>query len=244
MKAILKQTLKANPLLSIWVARLLAVALSFPALLARINYFGRAYVPLSVKMVGIRRIQLGKNTAIGARSWLNVNDVKGHGPALVISDNCFVGQENFFSVGKTIVLREYCLTTKSCAFIGASHVYDNPMLPYMTTGVKCESDIYIGVNCFFGAYSRVIGNVTVGHGSVIGAGAEVRNDVPPFSLVVGSPAKVIKRFDFKLNEWVKWPADDYSEGPSEDEYLRTLLLKSGATYMYVSAAAGSFHDIY
>lgn len=48
-----------------------------------------------------------------------------------------------------------------------------------------EDDVYIGAN------ACVIGGVTVGKGSIVGAGAVVTKDVPPYSVVAGNPAKVI-----------------------------------------------------
>jgi len=242
-----KQDLKAffatKPLLAMWAARGRTWVLTLPVLWFRLRYFATAYVPLSVKLVGASRIKLGINTAIGAHSWLNVNNNKASGPTLVIGDNSFIGKNNYFSVGKKIVMGDYCLTTKDCAFIGAGHVYDDPMKPYGTTGVTEENNIIVGVNCFFGVGARVIGNVTIGHGCVIGAGAEVRSDILPFSLVVGNPAKVIKRYDFANNAWVKWPIEaDFIEGMNEEAYLAYLKQHTGAPLLHLSAAAGCLRD--
>ena len=47
-----------------------------------------------------------------------------------------------------------------------------------------------------GSNSTVLGGVTIGNGAVVGAGAVVTKDVPPYAVVVGVPAKIIKyRFD-------------------------------------------------
>lgn len=54
---------------------------------------------------------------------------------------------------------------------------------------------HIGRNCFIGVGAIVLPGVTIGDGSIIGAGAVVVKDVPPHSLVVGNPGKVIKKIE-------------------------------------------------
>ena len=53
-------------------------------------------------------------------------------------------------------------------------------------------DTRVGKNCFIGGRSLILPGVTVGDGSIVGAGAVVTKDVPPRSAVAGNPAKVIK----------------------------------------------------
>ena len=239
----LKRQLSKYPLLALWIAKTRSVLLGVAAIPFRLRYCFTASVPFSVKLVGIHRIAIGHNSVIGANSWLNVNELKASGTALSVGNHCFIGMGNFFSVGRTITVGDYCLTTKGCSFVGATHVYDDPLRPYLSTGVTNSGDITIGVNCFFGLGAQVIGNVSIGHGCVIGAGAVVRKNVPPFSLVVGVPGRVIKRFDFARKTWVRWPSEGYTEGPDEAVYRARLRQENGAPVHHLSAAAGWLRDI-
>ena len=45
--------------------------------------------------------------------------------------------------------------------------------------------------------------VTIGEGSIIGAMSVVTKDIPPYTIAVGSPAKLIKRYNFKTKKWDK-----------------------------------------
>jgi acetyltransferase-like isoleucine patch superfamily enzyme len=60
----------------------------------------------------------------------------------------------------------------------------------MTRGVRLHTRI--GRNCFIGGRSIILPGVTVGDGSIVGAGAVVVRDVPPGTIVAGNPARVIR----------------------------------------------------
>lgn len=64
-----------------------------------------------------------------------------------------------------------------------------------------DNSPYIGDDVQIKAGAKVIGNVTIGDDVIIGAGAVVVNNVPSHSIVVGVPAKIIKRRDSLHGEW-------------------------------------------
>jgi acetyltransferase-like isoleucine patch superfamily enzyme len=55
-----------------------------------------------------------------------------------------------------------------------------------------HTDTYIGRNCFIGAHAIIMPGVRVGNQCIVGSGAVVTRDVPPQSIVVGNPAKVVR----------------------------------------------------
>jgi len=64
-------------------------------------------------------------------------------------------------------------------------------------GVTLAGEITIGAGAFVGAGAVVLPRLNIGAGAIIGAGAVVTKDVPPFSVVVGSPARALKQ----AKEW-------------------------------------------
>lgn len=195
----------------------------------RYKYFFKCTISKTVRVIGWKGVSFGRNVVICNRTWLNVNHHRDNGvKAITIGDNSFIGENNFLTAGARIHIGSYTLTTSNCSFIGASHNIDSVIAPYITTGVDSKNVINVGVNCFFGYESSVIGNVSIGHGSIIGAKSVVLTNIPPFSIAVGNPAKVIKRFDFLAQKWVSTDIDE-SLIPSEEQYLS--LIKKGNEFI-------------
>lgn len=85
---------------------------------------------------------------------------------------------------------------------GLTHNFEDVNIPIQLQGVKAslttiEDDVWIGGN------SAINQGITIGTHSIIGAGSVVTRDVPPYSVVAGNPARVIKQYDFEKKEWVK-----------------------------------------
>ena len=91
-------------------------------------------------------------------------------------------------------------------FFGPNCTLATPMHPlrYQERNMKRKPDgtlyddeygrpITIESNCWIASNVVVVGGVTIGEGSVIGAGSVVTKDIPPHSLAVGNPCKVIRR---------------------------------------------------
>jgi len=194
-----------------------------------------SFVDNTVQVFGWNNTLIGENTSVGEGSVLIVNNrTTTSEKKIVIGDKCIIGRNNFFSAGNSIRLREYVMTTYGCRFLGANHHFNDPSQPYILTGVSNENDIYIGVNCWIGFGVTVIGNVRIGHGSVIGADSLISKDVPPFSVVIGNPQRIIRRYDFNKKEWRKVSESDENDynQPTEEAYLEMLR----STYPHIPVA--------
>lgn len=95
---------------------------------------------------------------------------------------------------------------------------------------KGHEKIVIGSDVWIGRNATLLGDITIGHGAIIGAFAVVAKDVPPYAVVVGNPI-VIKRYRFTEEQiakllkiqWWNWP-DDKVEKYSEEaqKYITDL----------------------
>jgi acetyltransferase-like isoleucine patch superfamily enzyme len=184
-----------------------------------------SYVDPSVLIIGWENITIGNNTTLSEDIWLNVNHREQGAKRIVIGNNCHIGKRNFLSSGPLIHINDYSFTGLDCHFLGCGHITDFPMVPYIASGLTPGDVIEVGANCWLTTAVTVLQGVRIGHGSIIGAQSVVLNDIPPFSIAVGNPCKVLKRYDFKMNRWVDisdWTDELNELIPSECEYLSRL----------------------
>lgn len=59
----------------------------------------------------------------------------------------------------------------------------------------------IGSETWIGIHAAIIGNVTIGKHCVIGANCVITHDIPSYSVVVGNPGKIIKRYNQESKKW-------------------------------------------
>lgn len=98
------------------------------------------------------------------------------------------------SVGNHVMLAQNVVVS------GLNHSYQDIHTPISLQPVS-TSPIIIEDECWIGANSVITAGVTVGKHSVVAGGSVVTKNVPPYSVVAGNPAKVIKQYNFTTGLW-------------------------------------------
>lgn len=112
-----------------------------------------------------------------------------------INNNTYIGDEVNFNglkihgIGK-VTIGNYFHSGIDCLFISSNHNYNGEKIPYDHTHIAKE--IIIEDFVWIGSRAIILGGVTVGEGAIVQAGALVVKDVPPYAIVGGNPAVVIK----------------------------------------------------
>ena len=131
-------------------------------------------------------------------AWNKYDSIKGrqtYNPLIKIGSNCHFGAFNHITAINRIEIGDNVLTGKFVTITDNSHggtdlecLSTEPILrPLISKG-----PVKIGNNVWIGDKATILPNVTIGDGAVIGANAVVTKDTPPYCIVVGNPAKVIK----------------------------------------------------
>jgi len=161
----------------------------------------------SARVRGGSNLHMGKRVRIGRQCELNAS--KG---SITLGDGANIGPFSLIesrgghvSIGAGTNVSPYmvayghgglnigerCIIGPGVSFIPANHNFDDTDTPIIEQGETCKG-IEIGNNVWIAARVVVLDGVRIGEGSVIGAGAVVNADIPPFSVAVGVPAKVIR----------------------------------------------------
>ena len=107
------------------------------------------------------------------------------GPCSFINSGCIIGPK--------VTLGAYAMIGPRVMIVGDDHVFDRPGMPTIFCGRPAEvRPTRIGRDAWVGANAIILAGVTIGDGAIVAAGAVVTKDVPPFAIVGGVPAKVLR----------------------------------------------------
>jgi acetyltransferase-like isoleucine patch superfamily enzyme len=98
-----------------------------------------------------------------------------------------------FEAQGPIVVGDLCMVAADCKVVGADHSYDRVGTPTRLAFPEGARPVTtFGLDAWVGQRVTVMEGLTIGRGAIVGSGAVVTKDVPPFAVVGGVPAKLIK----------------------------------------------------
>jgi len=111
---------------------------------------------------------------------------------LKVGNDCFIGDETMIDLADEVVIEDQVTVTERILILTHTNVglHDHPLQPYFPSFTK---PVRIKRGAFIGANVTIFPGVTIGECAFVAAGALVREDVPPWSVVAGVPARVIKK---------------------------------------------------
>ena len=159
-----------------------------------------------LKVYGSEYITLGRNVQINWNGWLYASDHYGKqkfapeiviGESTSIGNNCHIVACNKVQIGKDVMIADRCYISDNL------HEYKEISRPIHDNELLVPGKINIGDSSWIGENVCIFGNITIGRHCIVGANSVVTRDIPDYSVAVGIPARVIKRYDFASNQWRK-----------------------------------------
>lgn len=121
-------------------------------------------------------------------------------PEIIIGNNVYIGSDFTLYCANKVIIEDNVLIASN-VFISDNNHGINPNLDYKEQPLLIKS-VKIGKGAWIGEKVCVLAGAEIGEKSIIGANSIVTNNIPSYSIAVGSPAKVIKKWDFNGNKWV------------------------------------------
>ena len=114
-----------------------------------------------------------------------------YGGNVTIGNNCSINPYAILYGHGDLIIGNNVLIAGGSMLIPNNHVFKDRQQPIVSQGstcigIKIEDDVWIGHAC------SILDGVTIGRGSIVGAGSVVNKDVPPYSVVAGVPAAILK----------------------------------------------------
>ena len=156
--------------------------------LARREAFARGPLHGNVlEMLREGRLDVGAQAFFEPGVWLT-----SEAGRIRIGGGTFLNLNVMVAAADLVEIGAHCMLANGCLVTDANHRFDDPHRPVPWQGFTSKGPTRIGDNVWLGANVVVTSGVTIGERSVIGANAVVIDDIPPFSIAAGAPAKVLK----------------------------------------------------
>jgi len=160
---------------------------------------GSEIKPSFLMLIGPQYISVGKNCYIGSRVQLTAWDSSyiggNYNPEIILGDGVSIGDESQVTAINKIVIGNGVLTGKKVLITDNSHgeiMREMMDIAPLKRQVVSKGEVIIGDNVWIGEKATIVANVKIGQGSVIAANSVVTKDVPPYCVVAGCPARIVK----------------------------------------------------
>lgn len=166
----------------------------------KFKYFGKNSKIFKMEAyLNLDKISIGSESTIEKGALLRCYSIDGTIGEINIGNNVNIGLNVNISSCKKITICDGVLLGRNVMINDNSHgntnsradLMDNPVTrPLVSKGsIKIEENVWIGENAI------ILSGITIGHNSIIGANSVVTKNVPPFSIVGGIPAKILKQYE-------------------------------------------------
>ncbi len=150
-------------------------------------------------------MKIGNSVRIDRGAWINVpEDPQSNEPTIIMEDGCGIGRGVQISAKNRIHLERDVIVAGYSFITDHNHAFEDVTVPLARSGITEGGTIRIEEQCWIGFGVTIVcsqGDLVIGKHSVIGANSLVTRSVPPYSIVSGNPARIVKQFHPEKETW-------------------------------------------
>jgi lipopolysaccharide O-acetyltransferase len=164
--------------------------------------------PFDIRNRKYIKIGVGFTSGVGCRFEAHPEKPDSE-PCLIIGKNVEVNDyvhivaRKKVEIGNNVLMAgKIFITDLNHGSYGKNDIHDSPETLPNNRPLSAEP-VIIEDNVWIGEFVSILPGVRIGKGSIIGTMSVVSKNIPEFCIAAGSPAKVIKKYDFNLKKWIK-----------------------------------------
>jgi acetyltransferase-like isoleucine patch superfamily enzyme/acyl carrier protein len=148
-----------------------------------------------IRLAGEGHISVGSGIFVGAGAWFQtLEDGDGGRGSISIGDGTSMAGNCTLSSARAIRIGRAVSFARGVYVADHAHAYDDLSLPVLAQGLANIAEVEIGDGAWLGQNVVVLPGVRIGRGAVVSANSVVAGNVPDFTVVAGTPARVVRSF--------------------------------------------------
>lgn len=159
-----------------------------------------------VNIEGGQYIAIGSNVQIFKNCRLQALTINTNNPSILIGNLIRIWSNSQISCANSITIEDGCALGANSFITDVTHDYESIDVCQYESKLKVLAPVIIGSGTWVGRNAIIMG-CKIGKHCVIGSNAFVTRDIPDYCVVVGSPARIIKRYNVDSKQWERTDKD-------------------------------------
>lgn len=179
------------------------------------KFCGSLYLNNPYVIIGHKNITIGTKFVAGpgfkleAINWYRNQQFRPLieiGNNVILHDYVHIGCTNSVKIGNNVLMAsKIYISDHNHGYYDDKHLtlHESPLIPPADRKISDDSFVIIEDNVWIGEFVSILPGSIIGKGAVIGSNSVVNSVIPPYSIAVGTPARVVKKYNFDQERWVK-----------------------------------------
>lgn len=159
----------------------------------------------NVDFRGAEHISIGNFIFFDNNVTLHAETIRGYknSPKIILHNNIGLSKDTIVIAVHKIEIEDDVMIGPGSVLVDFDHSYLDPTTPIRLQPKKNVKPILVKKGAWLGSNVAVCSGVTIGKNSVIGANSVVITNIPDYCVAIGSPAKIVKKYNRTKKKWVK-----------------------------------------
>lgn len=157
-----------------------------------------SHIGVPIFSLGLSRVTINKRVRIFPGMRIETHN-QG---SITFEEGVSIGQNFHITSGANLVIGKNTTILGNVFITNIDHEYEQIGKHVMEQGMIIKQTT-IGSNCFIGYAAAIQAGTTLGDNCIVGASSVVRGDFPAYSVIVGTPGRIVKKYNLETGKWVR-----------------------------------------